>query len=60
MAESFFDFRDRVMQRTATPQAAEAAPLTVSQVTAKIDRAIKSGVPGQVLVKGEISNFKGQ
>src|SRR5439155_11128153 len=42
------------------PRAATAQPLTVSQLTGLIDRAIKSGLPDSVLVKGEVSNCKGQ
>ena len=57
--ENFFDFREKL---TAKPQAAggktaKPEPLSVSQLTAQIERAIKSGVPGTVYVKGEVSNF---
>ena len=46
------------MQGGAKPQAGEEGAISVSQLTAVIDRAIKAGVPGSVLVKGEVSNFK--
>lgn len=37
---------------------ANAAPLTVSQLTHQIDRAIKAGIPQAVQVRGQISNFR--
>lgn len=46
----------------AAPQGADTAggkppqPLTVSQLTAMIDGALRSGLPAGVLVKGEVSN----
>jgi len=55
MAEGFFQTQARLVAAAA---AGAAPPQTVSQLTARIDRAIKTGVPGTVLVKGEISNFK--
>lgn len=66
MSMNFFEFREKLTApRDEPPAPMEAAhgspqptPLTVSQLTAQIDRAIKSGVPGSVLVKGEVSNFK--
>ena len=68
---SFFDFHAKVTrQRRDGPRAAVAAtmaavpagtpgpaPLTVSQLTRQIDGAIKSGLPGTVFVKGEVSNY---
>jgi exodeoxyribonuclease VII large subunit len=59
----FFEFQSRMNQRKAKlpPQPDGAAgdeALTVSQLTAKIDRALKAGVPGSVVVRGEISNFR--
>jgi exodeoxyribonuclease VII large subunit len=46
----------------ASPTRATSAPtpLTVSQLTGMIDGAIRSSLPPSVLVKGEISNFKGR
>ncbi|HEV2295637.1 MAG TPA: exodeoxyribonuclease VII large subunit [Tepidisphaeraceae bacterium] len=68
---NFFEFREKLIARRGkssglpVPAPMETAhgsprptPLSVTQLTAQIDRAIKSGVPGSVLVKGEVSNFK--
>lgn len=58
MPESFFDFRSRV---TKPPVEAEETrlerPISVADLTAKIDAAIRGGVGGSVLVRGEISNL---
>jgi exodeoxyribonuclease VII large subunit len=56
MAESFFEFRERVTAAKSggAPPASDA--MTVSQLTAVIDQAIKAGVPGVVTVRGEVSN----
>lgn len=35
-----------------------AQPMTVSQLTAQIERVLRSGFPNSVTVKGEVSNFK--
>jgi exodeoxyribonuclease VII large subunit len=59
MSTGFFDFHEKVTAR-ATPAPAQrdpAAAMTVSQITAKIEGAIKSGVPASVLVRGEVTNF---
>ena len=67
----FFEFREKLTtpRRTApvaavpatsvAPQAGQPAPkpLTVSQLTDRIDDVIQSGLPGSVLVQGELSNF---
>ena len=63
MGESFFDFQDRITRRKTEPNRVAApssgAPLlTVSQLTSKIDRVIKSGLPETLLVIGEVSNYK--
>ncbi len=63
---NFFEFREKLTtRRDDTPAPTEPAPgspqsppLTVAQLTAQIDRALKAGVPGNVFVKGEVSNFK--
>jgi exodeoxyribonuclease VII large subunit len=60
-AENFFDFRARLLARPgrAVPAAARSDPgeaMTVGQLTGVIERAIKTGVPPSVLVKGEVSN----
>jgi len=54
---NFFDFREQVIKpKAAAPVAVEAGtPLSVSQLTARIDSAIRGGLPGNLLVKGEVS-----
>lgn len=42
------------------PQPPGVQPLTVTQLTAVIDGALRATLPPSVLVKGEISNFKGR
>src|SRR5687768_9002141 len=67
MGTNFFEFREQVTapaKRKATavkPLAVSQTgveSLTVSQLTAKIDHAIRDGVPGPVLVRGEVSNWR--
>lgn len=66
MSTNFFEFREKVTTRRDPPAPIEApptssppvTPLSVTQLTAQIERVIKSGLPGAVLVKGEVSNFK--
>lgn len=53
----FFEVREKLMAVPAKPQAV-AEPITVTQLTAKIDRAIKAGIPASVHVRGELSNYK--
>src|SRR4051812_40922222 len=68
---SFFDFHKQITEsrRAARSPAATAAPapqvgltppdaLTVSQLTAQIDRALKSSLPPSVTVRAEVSNYK--
>ncbi|HEX8324400.1 MAG TPA: exodeoxyribonuclease VII large subunit [Tepidisphaeraceae bacterium] len=58
MPESFFDFRSRI---TKPPAEADDGRLeraiSVGDLTARIDAAIRGGVGGSVLVRGEISNL---
>lgn len=49
----FFDFVER--QRPASP--AGDAPLSVVELTRRIDRSIRDGLGGRVRVRGEISNL---
>jgi exodeoxyribonuclease VII large subunit len=56
-AEGFFDVYQRVKGPKAGPPAG-AVPISVSELTRVIDKAIKSGVPASVLVRGEISNTR--
>jgi len=54
---NFFDFLEsQGRRREEIPAAIPPEPITVTQLTQLIDRAIKSGVPATVHVKGEISN----
>jgi exodeoxyribonuclease VII large subunit len=62
---NFWDFQQQNLSRKkTTPQPAQGSadaatkPLSVSQLTARIEKAIKAGVPASVLVQGEVSNFK--
>jgi exodeoxyribonuclease VII large subunit len=57
MAENFFDFHHRMAERKSAPAAPEVTDaLTVTQLTAAIEKAIKAGVPASVTVRGEVSN----
>src|SRR5580693_224082 len=61
MAENFFDFQQRMAERRTGKQAPEPADaLTITQLTATIEKAIKTGVPGMVTVRGEVSNASGR
>jgi exodeoxyribonuclease VII large subunit len=58
MSESFFEFREKmVVKKTAAASSSGGDPMTVTQLTGVIERAIKSQVPASVLVNGEVSNF---
>lgn len=58
MPESFFDFKSRVAKPAveADETRLERA-ISVADLTARIDAAIRSGIGGSVLVRGEISNL---
>jgi exodeoxyribonuclease VII large subunit len=57
MPENFFDFQQRMAdRRSAANQPDSPNPLTVTQLTLTIEKAIKSGVPAVVTVRGEVSN----
>lgn len=66
MSMNFFEFREKLTAKAEAaaaapvvrPAAAGAAPMSVSQLTGYIERAIRAGVPPHVLVKGEVSNWK--
>ena len=55
----FFTFHEQVNQRTAPApaRAANSDPLTVSQLTARIDSALQNNLPTTLHVRGEISNY---
>ena len=65
MTESFFEFRARMTQRgepagagpAVIPSGTTAKPLSVTQLTRQIDRALKDNLPPAFLVKAEVSNF---
>jgi exodeoxyribonuclease VII large subunit len=54
---NFFDFREQMIKPQAAAQMAVdgGAAISVSQLTARIDSAIRGGVAGNVVVKGEVS-----
>lgn len=57
MSTNFFDFLEsQGRKRDEPPAPTQPEPISVTQLTQLIDRAIKSGVPPVVCVKGEISN----
>jgi exodeoxyribonuclease VII large subunit len=57
MPESFFEFQQKMADRRAAGgRAGSADPLTVTQLTLNIEKAIKTGVPAVVTVRGEVSN----
>ena len=68
MSGGFFEFHERVTRRAPPrPQPppaqnqqgrATSDPVTVSQLTARIDGAIRKALPEMLYVRGEISNFK--
>lgn len=56
---SFWDVQQSLRGKPQPPApAAGEKPLTVSQLTARIEKAIRTGVPASLQVQGEISNFK--
>ncbi len=62
MAGGFFDVREQLLppragRPAAPPPPAGDPPLSVSAVTRLVERAIKTGVPASVAVRGEVSNF---
>jgi len=59
---NFWEFQQSLRDKAKKPDpqtpGEKIKPLTVTQLTARIDKAIKSGIPGSVQVQGEVSNFK--
>jgi len=57
----FFEFREKLARAGRAkpdPQPGSSGqPMTVSELTARIDSALRAGVPGSVQVRGEVSNF---
>jgi len=63
MSGNFFDFQAKVTrparkQPAVEPAAPAQPPLTVTQLTGQIDRALKANLPERVSVQGELSNYK--
>lgn len=62
--QNFWEFQQslRGKGKKADPRPAAGAaadkPLTVTQLTARIEKALKAGLPASLLVQGEVSNFK--
>jgi exodeoxyribonuclease VII large subunit len=57
VTENFFDFHQRMAERKgAKPPPEQAEALTVTQLTNAIEKAIKTGVPASITVRGEVSN----
>ena len=54
----FFAFQQQMAKRPAEPAAPKGPALSVSQLTAQVDRAIKVSFADALLVKGEASNLK--
>jgi exodeoxyribonuclease VII large subunit len=54
---NFFEFREKLNRKSDPPAGKPDDALTVSQLTAKIEKAIKAGFPTSVYVKGEVSNL---
>ena len=62
MTANFFEFQQQLIRggRGATPEPAarsDQRPLTVTELTTRITKVINSGLPGRVLVQGEVSNL---
>jgi exodeoxyribonuclease VII large subunit len=57
---NFWEFQQSLRDKAkkVDPPAAAAKPLSVTQLTSRIEKAIKSGIPASLLVQGEVSNFK--
>src|ERR1700749_2915339 len=55
--ENFFEFREKLNRKSDPPAGKPAEAMTVSQLTTKIEKALKAGIPASVHVKGEASNL---
>jgi len=59
-ANGFFDMREKLIAPRGGVPPGPARPdsaLTVSQLTQVVEKAIRTGVPSQLSVRGEVSNF---
>ena len=62
MTANFFEFQQQLIRgaRGAGPQPAtrsDEKPLSVTELTTKITKVINGGLPGRILVQGEVSNL---
>ncbi|HXE52313.1 MAG TPA: exodeoxyribonuclease VII large subunit [Tepidisphaeraceae bacterium] len=60
MTADFFDFQQKLLKPRPAPKpqaAPSEQPISVSELTARITRVINTGLPGNFLVRGEVSNF---
>ena len=56
---SFYEFREKMLRAGTKPQPPTgAAAITVTELTGKIDRVLKEGIPTTLIVKGEMSNLR--
>jgi exodeoxyribonuclease VII large subunit len=58
---NFWDFQQNLSngrRKADAPPSPAEKPLTVSQLTARIDRVLKAGIPGSIAVRGEVSNYR--
>jgi len=61
MPPDFFEFREKMTTRPRVPEkpapGGETGAISVSELTGRIDRALKEGFADALLVRGELSNF---
>jgi exodeoxyribonuclease VII large subunit len=57
---NFWEFQQSLRDKVKKPDPAAAAvkPLSVSQLTARIEKALKTSLSASLLVQGEVSNYK--
>ncbi|HEX4124421.1 MAG TPA: exodeoxyribonuclease VII large subunit [Tepidisphaeraceae bacterium] len=59
MPESFFEFRSRVIAPKPEPAPAKGvAPISVSELTARLELAVANGLPSVLLLQGQVSNAR--
>lgn len=60
MTANFFEFQQQLNRRPRPPSAEPTPgekPLSITELTARITKVISNGMPGRVLVQGEVSNL---
>jgi exodeoxyribonuclease VII large subunit len=55
---NFWDFQQTLKGKNPTAAPAQEKPLTVTQLTARIEKALKTNLPASLHVQGEVSNYK--